>query len=241
MKILIVEDEAMIAESLFQLLTILEYEPMEPVATPDEAISIIKTTPPDLAILDITLQNNRFGLEVADYINTNKLRIPFIILTAHSDAATIARVKQYKPAAYLVKPFLRDSLFAAIEMAAPDNDPEEDSQRQPDVHVDDDTRFIKIGTKHEKINLQEILMLQAKGKYIEIHFTNSKRLVRYSLSSFISSFTAVNWLRTHKTYAVNPEFIVSFSADELLVGNKKVPVGRFFQPQVQAFLTSKSV
>lgn len=239
MKILIVEDEAMIAESLFQLLTILEYEPMEPVATPDEAIEILKTTPPDLAILDITLQHGRQGLEVAEYINANKLRIPFIILTAHSDAATIAKVKQYKPAAYLVKPFLRESLFAAIEMAAPDNGDSEDITQQPDVHVDDDTRFIKIGTKHEKINLQDILMLQAKGKYIEIHFATSKRLVRFSLSNFIGSFTAVNWLRTHKTYAVNPEFITSFSADEISVGSKKVPVGRFFQPQVQAYLGSK--
>ena len=238
MKILIVEDEAMIAESLYQLLTILEYHPMEPVATPDEAIEIIKATPPDLAILDITLQNGRFGLEVAEYINAQKLKIPFIILTAHSDAATIAKVKQYKPAAYLVKPFLRESLFAAIEMATPDPDDEEGAQ-QPEVHADDDIRFIKIGTRHEKINLQDILMLQAKGKYIEIHFANSKRLIRFSLSNFIGSFTAVNWLRTHKTYAVNPEFITSFSTDEVAVGHKKVPVGRFFQPQVQAFLGKK--
>ena len=236
MKILIVEDEAMIAESLFQLLTILEYQPMEPVATPDEAIEILKVTPPDLVILDITLQHGRTGLEVADYINTNKLKIPFIMLTAHSDPGTIAKVKALKPAAYLVKPFLRESLFAAIEMATPDVDEE---GQQPDAHIDDDIRFIKIGTKHEKINLQDILMLQAKGKYIEIHFANSKRLIRFSLSNFIGSFTAVNWLRTHKTYAVNPEFITSFSTDEVAVGPKKVPVGRFFQPQVQAFLGKK--
>jgi DNA-binding NarL/FixJ family response regulator len=124
MNILIVEDEAIIAESIYQLLLLLSYHPYEPVAKPEDAIALIQATPPDLVILDLSLGHGRSGLEVAAYLRENHPAIPYIILSAHSDAETIARVKQYRPAAYLIKPFVRESLFAAIEIAAPNEDEE---------------------------------------------------------------------------------------------------------------------
>lgn len=64
MEILIVEDEAIIAESLFQLLKMLNYTPLEPVATPDEAIEAINEQHPKLIILDATLQTEERGLKL---------------------------------------------------------------------------------------------------------------------------------------------------------------------------------
>jgi DNA-binding LytR/AlgR family response regulator len=232
MKILILEDEAIIAESLFQLLTLLEYEPFEPVEDPDEAIDILKNNPPDLAILDITLKNDRSGLEVAAYIQEQKLKIPFIILTAHSDAPTIAAAKKYHPAAYLLKPFMRESLFAAIEIAAPE---------EPEEQISDKEIFLKTGTKYEKLDLQELVYVKANGKYTELHFTFGKRLIRMPLSTFILENSNLKFLRVHKTYAVNPEFITSFTADELLLAESKIPIGRFFMPQVYNYLKTRAI
>lgn len=234
MKILIVEDEAIIAESLYQLLTMLEYEPLEPVQNPDDAIALIDKEAPQLAILDISLQNGRTGLEVADYIQSKKLRIPYIVLSAHSDPATVAKVKKYAPASYLVKPFRRESLFAAIEIAAI---PAEEEQEQIE---EDNELILKTGTRHEKLQLQELVFMKANGKYTELHFTFGKRLIRMSLSAFIESNTGIFLLRTHKTYAVNPVFVNSFTSDELALGDSKVPVGRFFMHDVHNYLKKQT-
>jgi DNA-binding LytR/AlgR family response regulator len=229
MKILIVEDEAIIAESLYQLLTMLEYEPLEPVQNPDDAIATIKQEMPQLAILDITLQDGRTGLEVADYIQSQKLRIPFIILSAHSDPATVAKVKKYGPAAYLVKPFRRESLFAAIEIAAVSEEDERPIEEGTEI-------LLKTGARHEKLPLQELVYLKASGKYTELHFTFGKKLIRMSLRAFLENNTGITLLRTHKTYAVNPAFVNSFSSDEMTLGNVKVPIGRFFMHDVHSHL-----
>ncbi len=233
MKILIVEDEAIIAESLYQLLTMLEYEPLEPVQNPDEAIAVIDSEAPQLVILDISLQEGRTGLEVADYIQSKKLRIPYIILSAHSDPATVAKVKKYAPASYLVKPFRRESLFAAIEIAAIPSE-------EPDQIEEDNELLLKTGSKHEKLPLQELVYMKANGKYTELHFTFGKRLIRMSLSAFIESNTGLFLLRTHKTYAVNPAFVNSFTSDEMTLGDAKVPIGRFFMHDVHNYMKKQS-
>lgn len=228
MKILILEDEAIIAESLYQLLNLLEYAPYEPVDTPESAITIIRTKPPDLLLLDLHLQHERSGLEVAEYVQTEQLHIPFIILTAHSDPATIAKVKQYHPAAFLIKPFMRDSLFAAIELAAPE---------EPGEHE----LFLKTGPRYEKLDLRELIYVRANGKYSELHFTFGKRLIRMPLSAFINENHNISFLRVHKTYAVNPEFITAYTADELSLPNSKIPVGRFFMPGVNNYLRNRTL
>lgn len=232
MRILILEDEAIIAESLFQLLSLLEYNPYEPVDNPDDAIAMIRSFSPDLIILDLNLKDNRSGLEVAAYLTEQKLHIPFIVLTAHSDAGTISAVKKFTPAAYLVKPFMRESLFAAIEMAIPDQSEEEDE--------DNLELFLKTGIKYEKLDLTELAYVKASGKYTELHFTFGKRLIRMPLSAFIQQNNNIKFLRVHKTYAVNPEFITSFTADELLLDKNKIPIGRFFMPGVNNYLRARS-
>jgi len=232
MRILILEDEAIIAESLYQLLSLLEYAPYEPVDNPDDAIAMIRSFSPELVLLDLNLRNNRSGLEVAAFLHEHKLNIPFIVLTAHSDAATIASVKKYHPSAYLVKPFMRETLFAAIELALPDPGEEEP--------VCDQELFLKTGIKYEKLDLKELVYVKANGKYTELHFTFGKRLIRMPLSAFIQDNNNVKFLRVHKTYAVNPEFITSFTADELLLSQNKIPIGRFFMPGVNNYLRTRS-
>ena len=231
MNILIVEDEAIIAESLYQLLRLLEYAPYEPVGHADDALAIIRNEPPDLVILDLTLQNGSSGVDVAAFIHNEKLNIPFIVLTAHSDVNTIKAVKKYQPSAYLVKPFMREALFAAIELALPEG--EEETEEDGEI-------FLKTGVKYEKLDLQELVYIKANGKYTELHFTFGKRLIRMPLSTFISKNQNIKFLRVHRAYAVNPEYIHSFTADEIKLDQSKVPIGRFFAPSVNSYLRTRS-
>ncbi len=232
MKILIVEDERLIADSLFHLLKILEYEPHPPVSKPADAIKILENDPPDLVLLDLNLEPGLSGLEVAAYIQSHKLKIPFIVLTSNCDASMVAQVKKYHPASYLIKPFMREALFAAIEIALPDEEEEE--------NIDDEI-LLKTGNRSEILNLRELIYLKASGKYTELHFSFGKRLVRLPLSSFIKENQNQSFLRVHKTYAVNPVHITAFAVDELFMGGNKIPIGRFFMPAVNNYLKSRGI
>jgi len=227
MKILILEDEAIIAESLFQLLESMNYRPLEAVATPDEAIEVLRKEHPRLAILEIRLDKGRTGLEVADYINKHHPKLPFIVLTAHSDKATIQEVKRYRPAAYLTKPFVKETLFAAIELALP-----EPSEEPPQEEVREEPLFIKIGGRFEKIEIQHIIYLQAKGKYTEIHLPYAKHLIRMPLTSFTAAYPQKNWVRIHKSFFVNASYVTSITGKEITVQDTKLPIGRAYQAEV---------
>jgi len=230
MKILILEDEAIIAESLFQLLESMNYDPLEAVATPDEAIALLDKEHPSLAILDIRLGKDRSGLEVADYINTHYSRLPFIVLTAHSDKATIQEVKRYRPAAYLTKPFVKETLFAAIELSLPENTGEAAPQTPQEQR--EESLFIKIGGRYEKLALQQITFLQAKGKYTEIHLPGTKHLMRMPLTSFTAAYPQINWVRIHKSFFVNASYVTSITGREITVHETRLPIGRAYQAEV---------
>jgi PAS domain S-box-containing protein len=114
--ILIVEDEAIVAEDLSQKLGRLGYEVGGVTARGDEAIVLARDRRPDLVLMDIRLQGRMDGVEAAEHIGRECAR-PVIFLTAHSDHATVQRAKLTEPFGYILKPFEELDLQTHIEMA----------------------------------------------------------------------------------------------------------------------------
>ncbi len=115
-RVLIVEDEPLIAKNIGMYMNNNDYEVSAFAYDPEEAIFQLKRNPPDLAILDINLESDRDGIEVARYINQHN-NIPFVFLTSYSDKDTLERAKQTNPYGYIVKPFNDKTLLATIEIA----------------------------------------------------------------------------------------------------------------------------
>lgn len=115
-KVLIVEDEPLIAKNIGMYLNNNDYEVAAIAYDPDEAFYQLKKQQPDFAILDINLESEKNGIDVADYINKNNF-IPFIYLTSYSDKETIDKAKTTNPAGFIVKPFNEKTLYATIEIA----------------------------------------------------------------------------------------------------------------------------
>src|SRR5262249_24977554 len=115
-RILIVEDELMVAANLAMILEDMGYEPYDAAGTKQEALDLLEKIKPDIAILDINLHGSPDGIEIGAYIRDH-VQIPFIFLTSNSDKSTIESAKKVNPAAYLIKPFTDDDIFAAIEIA----------------------------------------------------------------------------------------------------------------------------
>jgi DNA-binding response OmpR family regulator len=113
-KILIVEDESIIAIEIESYLMQLGYEIIGIASTADEAYRKAIFNDVDLILMDIYLMQSN-GIDAALKIKKEK-NIPIIFLTAHMDEETIERAIQVMPVAYLTKPFNRQELFAAIKI-----------------------------------------------------------------------------------------------------------------------------
>ena len=113
-KILIVEDQLIIAAELSNALKNFNYEVVGIANTTAKAISLTKEKLPDLVLMDIMLKDGDDGIETALKLKTIA-DLPIIFITAYSDKSTIERVKSVGPAGYLIKPFNHNELYSAIE------------------------------------------------------------------------------------------------------------------------------
>lgn len=122
-RILIVDDEIIIARELEARLTGFGYEVVGIAATRIDAVSLAAQTHPSLVLMDINLRGDSDGIEAAAEIRS-QVSVPIIFLTAFTDGNTLARAKEIEPYGYIVKPFNERELRANIEMALHKHDAE---------------------------------------------------------------------------------------------------------------------
>jgi PAS domain S-box-containing protein len=115
-RILVVEDEAIVAEDIGRSLLNLGYAVASKASSGKEAIKKAQETNPGLVLMDIVLQGEMDGIETANQIKT-LFDIPVVYLTAFSDEKTLERAKITEPFGYMVKPFRERELHIIIEMA----------------------------------------------------------------------------------------------------------------------------
>jgi two-component system cell cycle sensor histidine kinase/response regulator CckA len=115
-RILIVEDERIIAKDLQRSLLQLGYDVAPPVATAEAAIQAASEACPDLVLMDIHIGGTQDGIETAQILRS-RFDTPVVYLTAFADPETVARAALTEPLGYLVKPVKPDELRAAVEIA----------------------------------------------------------------------------------------------------------------------------
>jgi two-component system cell cycle sensor histidine kinase/response regulator CckA len=115
-KVLVVEDERIVAKDIQNTLKNLGYEVVAISSTGEDAIEKSKDQRPDIVLMDIVLKGSIDGIEAAKKIKT-EFRIPIIYLTAYEDSDTLARAKLTEPLGYILKPFEERDLHTTLEMA----------------------------------------------------------------------------------------------------------------------------
>ena len=117
LKIMIVEDEIIVAKDIQRILKKLGYEAFDPFANGKKALDAVEKLNPDIILLDINLKSSEIdGIQVGEQIHQT-YQIPFIYLTAFSDKTTLERAKLTEPYGYIIKPFEEDDIRTAIEIA----------------------------------------------------------------------------------------------------------------------------
>lgn len=114
-RILIVEDDFIIAFDIKEILEKEGYDCMIGVDTVDQAIELIESTSFALVLLDINLKKDKDGIDLASYL-LKKDNVPFVFLTSFSDKPTLERVKSTRPYGYITKPYKPIDLITTVQI-----------------------------------------------------------------------------------------------------------------------------
>jgi PAS domain S-box-containing protein len=128
-RILVVEDETIVAMDLAATLSRLGHEVIGSVRTGPAAISAAEAMSPELILMDVQLKGPIDGIDTAAAIR-RRWSIPIVFLTAHADGETVERSKSAAPYGYLVKPFEESTLHRVIEVALQRAQTERKEQKQ---------------------------------------------------------------------------------------------------------------
>jgi len=227
LKIGVVEDELLIARSIQNVLDQLDYAYTDIAISYTEAIKMIETEKPDILLLDISLSGKKDGIDVAIYANEHH-QVPIIFLTANSDAGTINRAKNVKPHAYLVKPFIKDELYAAIEIAFSNYSIAKTQEKQPTNSTKiNNAIFIRESHSYIKILFTQIAWLESEENYVKIHTTTNKKImIRSTFTDFLEQLPSDLFFKTGRSHAVQLSLIDKVEPTEVFIGTDKIPLSK---------------
>ncbi|MBU1368519.1 MAG: response regulator [Bacteroidetes bacterium] len=234
-KILVVEDEIIIADDICNILSKLGYDALDPVINYTEAIEAIEKYQPDLAILDIQLAGSKDGIDLAWKIKED-YEMPFIFLTSNADPATVERAKKVTPPAYLVKPFNKDDLYTSIEMALYNYSSSLEISKSATTANKDiiikDAFFIRSNNLFHKVKFVDITYVKAEHVYVEIYTNaNQKHLSRGSLIDFPKKLPD-NFFRTHRSFIINLYYLDAINYLYVIVDGTEVPIGKNYRNEL---------
>lgn len=115
-QVVVVEDETIIAHDLQQTLEELGYGVPGVASDADAGLALVRNDEPDLVLIDIVLKGERSGIWLA-HVLREEHHIPFVFVTSRADRQTVSRARETRPNGYLIKPFTKNSVFAAAEAA----------------------------------------------------------------------------------------------------------------------------
>lgn len=213
-KILIVEDEVLIAEDLSDLLRSFGISEIDMAHDKPTALNKIEAFQPDLILLDIRMESELTGIQIAEIINT-QYKKPFIFITAHSDMQMLQTILKTIPAGYITKPIKKTDLYANVLLVS------EKLKLQSPKQI-----MIKDGTKNVLIDFNDLLYIESEGNYIVIHTTHKKHALRQNMDSIMAQLDNDIFYRVQRSYVVNIKKISSYSRKDLTINGIVIPISK---------------
>ena len=229
-RILAVEDDPIIAETIEVLVEELGYELIEVVDNGQEALRMHKAARPDLVLIDIKIKGGIDGIEVAYRMNQHS-PTPVIFITSMKDPEIFRQAKEVVPLAYVTKPFDETSLQYAIELAVSRiADKKQEDLYSGDI-LNEDKFFIKDKNHLTKVDFSEILWVEVEGKYIQIKTKDRKLEVRIALKDLERKLPRKSFMRIHRKYLINLDIIKDVDLEKGIVKteDEELPLGVNFR------------
>ncbi len=215
LNVLIVEDEVLISELLREIVKSNGYRVTDVCADEVTASTSINTNPPDMALLDIRLLGNDSGMNVARALNSKN--IPFAFITSFADKRTIQEAVALGPKGYILKPFEPEEVMDVLKHL-------KSSKKQ--------TITIKDRGDCHLVNIDDIKYVQSDNVYLEIFTTLKKYVVRQKISDFVSFLPSQQFVRVHRSFAVNIDYVMSYNKQEVLIEGKGIPISKKYSEYI---------
>jgi len=210
-KILIVEDEVLIADYIKDILESNGSENISMAHSVTEARDKMRDWQPDIILMDINLEGNLEGISLSQEKNEDA---QIIFITGQTDSKTVEDALKISPQSYLTKPIREVDLLTAIKITI--------NKKQKQY------MFVKNGYDVIKLKLDDIVYIQSDKNYLDIITTNSKFTIRNTLLDFSKELPS-SFKQIHRSIFVNSDFIDKISSDELFAKGYKLPIFRNFK------------
>jgi len=238
-KILIVEDEMLIGANISLQLTTLGYEVIGIVPRSEEAISCVQQECPDIILMDINLKGDIDGVETAKLILKDH-KVAIIYLTANADEDNFNRAKNTHPYAFISKPFKKLDLQRAIELTVDRLIQESAENTSEDNPLPEDVKpfilsnciFVRHHEKMVKVNIQDILYIEAERNYCRIYSKDKEYLLVMTLKDMDEKLPNNHFLRVHRSFIVNLSQIQEIATSHIVIGKKAIPVSKSLKEEL---------
>jgi len=218
--VLIVEDEELYADKLEMLLDKCGYLHQATVDNSTAALTQVKQSPPDLILMDVNIEGDYDGIELADMIH-KEMDIPILFITSLQDDMTFRRASRTNPVGFLEKPFTQTQMQRSIELVISKLDRTQKEINKgtetPNEVFSKDYFFIKNRNKLEKVRFSDIIYLEADGRYCQVFTEEKKYLLRMPLQSLHERLGVDSFVQTHRSFVVNLEKVIRVNLDEMTV------------------------
>lgn len=236
-KILIVEDDMIIAANISLQLANLGYEVTGIETKAEEAIHHALETKPDMILMDIQLKGNSNGIYAAHAIR-KYLDIPLIYLTANVDNATFEKAKDTHPYAFIAKPFTNLNLERTIALVEDKVKEKRGKISSENTFVDsqEDRIFIRNSNKLIKVMLEDILYVEADRNYCKIITQAHTYMVVSPMNKLCEKIEPWHFVRVHRSFVVNFSKLDAVAESFVEVKGKLIPIGKQYKEDLHKML-----
>lgn len=231
MRVLIVEDEVLVAEDIAADLKEMGFDVVDIAISGEECLASFEKNEPDVILMDIKLKgelNN--GIEVAKMLN-KEASVPIVFLTANTDSNTMKQAIESHPQSFISKPYNKKDLKAAIEIAFIHH-----NQNELEIDVKENPLlscvFVKCGDFFQRVELSEILYIEAAGSYSTVNTDKKSYLLSTNLRCFESKVANSNFVRIHRSFIVNISKVEGFGQHSILINQKELPLSPSYREDV---------
>lgn len=189
-----------------------------------EAYGLLQTKSVDLLFLDIQMPH----LTGIDFLKSLSHKPPTIFTTAYRDFAIEGF--ELEAVDYLLKPITFERFFASVDRVLRNRNT-----------AQEDFIIIKTEGMNRKIFIREIIYFESQRNDIKIVLANHESIMAKStITDFESVLSRKGFIRIHRSFIINSQYVTAFNNHEVMVGTYPVPVGRSYKSEFDAFVATVS-
>jgi DNA-binding LytR/AlgR family response regulator len=228
-KIFIVEDDEEFAENVGTIMDLFGYSVVGKEGSGEKSVDLIFDLRPDVILLDLMLSGDLNGIDVALKVR-EFTQVPIVFMTGHSDKCHLENIALLEGIYFIHKPFSKEMLNSIIYLAI--------LKYKVGVKL---TSILNIKDKGFTVPLKidEILMLKADGLYTRIYTGEKQYVVRAILKDISATLSINSFIRIHKSYIVNIDYVTSFNSKYVTLLNHVAPIRRGYVKELRKLFNNR--